>query len=768
MIAKRVPRNKGTSSVARLVRYMVAAQGGLDPKSWARTVDYILDTKEKTPQGERVGSYSVTNCGTDDPAAATVLIEATQTANTRSKTDKTYHLVFSFSSDEQPPLDVLHAIEDELCASIGYADHHRVSAVHTDTDHLHVHVAINKVHPTGLQNIEPYYDKKRLMEACERLEIKYGLQRTNHGLQKDKDHDKTDQIRLAPEQRPEQRDSRFRQYLRESYDLSLAEPPKTETLNGLRKLSGCRMAHSTEGTALLLQGDARSRVEQGGTERVNGLRRARHDHRADVGDERKIKASTVDIEVQSGLETLTGYVAREVAPLLRKAMSWKEIHSKAAEHGLEVNRRGAGLVIGDPGLSLWTKASTCGRDLSFKALTDRLGSFEPSRQHKEQAAKSYTPRPCQENPASASLFARYRHERQENIMARRGGLAQMKRDDERFKAQLQQWRNTQRMMLKVSARGATRKVMQSIIKRQADASRVAYRKVMDERRHMLFVQTSMPAWADWLIVQAEKGEPDALAVLRSREKRERRWHGDLLTAALADKAKTVVMESLNPQARKDGTMVYRIVDGGIVIDRTTHVQAQKTTTGAALVMLELAAQKFEGHALIVEGTAGFRQVVAQLAGLHDLDIRFADPAMEQARQTAVDMKIMELRWQDAINPGKHPSIDRTKPGKDTASPAGSSGTVEKWIEERNKKRDNISSIDYHRFWTPGDVGKAIYQGRRRMADGTEVLLLKRGCEILVKPSSSYVVVKAAKWKRGRCVQLDAHGRFIGGGNGVEL
>ncbi|MDE1475895.1 TraI/MobA(P) family conjugative relaxase [Xenorhabdus bovienii] len=730
MIAKRVARNKGTSSFARLVRYMVAAHGGLDPNSWARTVDYILDTKEKTMQGERVGSYRVTNCGTDDPAAATVLIEATQAANTRSKTDKTYHLVFSFPTGEHPPLDVLHAIEDELCVSIGYADHHRVSAVHTDTDHLHVHVAINKVHPTGFQNIEPYYDKKRLMEACERLEIKYGLQRTSHGLQKDKDHDQTDQIRLTAEPRPEQRDSRFRQYLRESYDLSLAAPPKTETFNGLRR--------------------------QG------------HGHRADVGDERKIKASTVDIEVQSGLETLTGYVTREVAPLLRKAMSWKEIHSKAAEHGLEVNRRGAGLVIGDPGLSLWTKASTCGRDLSFKALTDRLGAFEPSRQDKERPAKSYTPTPRQDNPASAALFARYRHERQENIMARRDGLAQIKRDNERFKAQLQQWRNTQRMVLKVSARGATRKVMQNIIKRQADASRAAYRKVMDGRRHMLFVQTSMPAWADWLIVQAERGEPDALAVLRSREKRERRWHGDLLTAALADKAKTVVMKSLNPQARKDGTMVYRIVDGGIVIDRTTHVQAQKTTTGAALVMLELAAQKFEGHALIVEGTAGFRQVVAQLAGLHDLDIRFADPAMEQARQTAVDMKNMELRWPAAINPGKHPSIDRTKSGKDTASPAGSSGTVEKWIEERNKKRDNISSIDYHRFWTPGDVGKAIYQGRRRMADGTEVLLLKRGCEILVKPSSSYVVAKAAKWKRGRCVQLDAHGRFIGGGNGVEL
>ncbi|EPF6526302.1 relaxase/mobilization nuclease domain-containing protein, partial [Proteus mirabilis] len=197
-----------------------------------------------TTKGEKVASYRVTNCGTDDPADAAILILATQGANTRSKTEKTYHLVYSFPPGERPDIEVLHAIEDELCEAIGFGDHQRVSAVHIDTDHLHVHVAINKVHPTGLQNIEPYYDKRRLMEACERLELKYDLQRTNHGLE-DKQHEHTrersDRIQLDRGQRPEQRDSRFRRYLRESYDLSFADEPEAKTLNGLRTLSGCRM-----------------------------------------------------------------------------------------------------------------------------------------------------------------------------------------------------------------------------------------------------------------------------------------------------------------------------------------------------------------------------------------------------------------------------------------------------------------------------------------------------------------------------------------------
>lgn len=115
MIAKRIPRRKSSSSPARLIRYMVAAQGGIEPGSWQRTVDYILDNKEATSQGEKVHSYRVTNCGTDDPGDATVQIQATQARNTRSKADKTYHLVFSFPPGEHPPLNILQAIEDELC-----------------------------------------------------------------------------------------------------------------------------------------------------------------------------------------------------------------------------------------------------------------------------------------------------------------------------------------------------------------------------------------------------------------------------------------------------------------------------------------------------------------------------------------------------------------------------------------------------------------------------------------------------------------------------
>lgn len=956
MIAKRAPRDKGTSSPARLVRYMVAAVGDIDPNTWARTADYILDTKQNTIKGEKVESYRVMNCGTDDPAAAAVLIEAIQAANIRSTADKTYHMVYSFPPGEKPSLETLHAIEDELCAAIGYADHQRVSAVHIDTDHLHVHVCINKVHPTGLQNIEPWYDKKRLMETCEKLEIKYGLERTNHGLSQSKQNeildsldlgpetqpelrptrfrqflkeayeleiteppeaktlsglrklsdcyldsaetttqlpaeenqnDRDDSVRLESGQRPAERDARLRRHLRESYDLALTDPPEAKTLNGLRKLSGCGLDGAEKPAPVLLPGDARNDLQQGGENGSDSVRRPRHGDRTATSETGKsgrprVSAKAADIESQSGIETLIGYAAREVAPAMRSASSWQELHDAVAGHGLEVRQRGAGLVIGDPDLGIWAKCSNVGRDLSMKPLTERLGPFEPSKQQAEAKAsrKRYEPKPRRpDNPASSNLFAQYQRERQAAILGRRTGLDTIRRDSALASAQLRHWSQTQRMIVKVAAKGATKRVMYSTIKQQADTARNRNRQTAEARRAALFKQTTTLAWADWLTQQAERGNAEALTVLRDREDRARRWQGDLLTANKADKAKAVVLSKLNPKARKDGSMAYSTVDGGMVIDRKTHVQAQKATTGAALVALELASKHFDGQPLIVEGTDEFRQEVAQLAGMHGFKVRFADPAMEQVRRDTAEHKAMEEAFQaetDGSTGGRHAELvahgkapfehvegnrksyfvtvrdedgeDRTiwgvglqsamarsgaevgdhvrvdhmgsesvtlpdgrtfernnwevdvapkekanvKPGRKPAKPKPSksdmedefmaatgqsrnktgsrtakkpekpvppSPAVEKWIKSRNEKRDKISSINYHRPWQPTDAGTATYQGRRRMEDGSEVLLLKRGDELLVKPSTANVVAKASGWKIGREVELDTRGRF---------
>lgn len=300
------------------------------------------------------------------------------------------------------------------------------------------------------------------------------------------------------------------------------------------------------------------------------MRRPGHGDRAATGEaggsgRTRVGGKAADIEAQSGIETLTGYAAREVAPAMRSALSWQELHDAAAEHGLQVRQRGAGLVIGDPDLDLWAKCSNVGRDLSSKALTDRLGPFQPSQQAEAKAARRrYEPKPRRpDRPGTSALFAQYQRERQAAIVGRRHGFDAIRRDSALASAQLATGSRRSECWSRWLRRAAKR-VMMATIKQQADATRNANRQNANAKREALFKQTAMPSWADWLTQQAERGNAEALAVLRDREERQRKWQGDLLTANRADKAKAVVLDKLKPKARKDGTMAcqhYRRRDG---------------------------------------------------------------------------------------------------------------------------------------------------------------------------------------------------------------
>ena len=149
----------------------------LGKSDFAGLANYITDAQSKD---HRLGQVLPTNCAAATLPAAIDEVLATQHINTRAKSDKTYHLIVSFRVGEQPSADTLKAIEERICAGLGYGEHQRVSAVHNDTDNLHVHIAINKIHPTRHTIHEPYYPHRTLAELCEVLERNYNLERDNH------------------------------------------------------------------------------------------------------------------------------------------------------------------------------------------------------------------------------------------------------------------------------------------------------------------------------------------------------------------------------------------------------------------------------------------------------------------------------------------------------------------------------------------------------------------------------------------------------------
>ena len=125
MIAKHIPINSVRKS------------------SFSGLVNYILDPQNKS---ERIGLVRVANCYSDRPDCMIAEVLNTQQMNKRATSDKTYHLVVSFRDGELSE-DIMKKVEDELCDGLGFGEHQRLSVVHKDTDHLHIHIAISKIHP---------------------------------------------------------------------------------------------------------------------------------------------------------------------------------------------------------------------------------------------------------------------------------------------------------------------------------------------------------------------------------------------------------------------------------------------------------------------------------------------------------------------------------------------------------------------------------------------------------------------------------------------
>jgi hypothetical protein len=163
VIARSIPKRQSqASNFAALVRYICNAHG-----------------KE-----ERVGVMRITNSPAETPAQLAVSVVRTQLLNDRARSDKTYHLLLSFPPGEQPSAEALAQIEQRMCDALGFGEHQRISAVHHDTDALHIHVAINKIHPTRLTLHDPSFAYRTMGRVCGTLEVEFGLTATNHDPKK--------------------------------------------------------------------------------------------------------------------------------------------------------------------------------------------------------------------------------------------------------------------------------------------------------------------------------------------------------------------------------------------------------------------------------------------------------------------------------------------------------------------------------------------------------------------------------------------------------
>ena len=114
--------------------------------------------------------------GKDELELACKLVDAVQAQNTRAGSKRTYHLVISLDPrDRRLERRELQQVVERLVDTLGFSKHQYIAVRHNDTDHEHIHVAINKIHPETFRIHSPAWDHQKLFTGARALERELGL-----------------------------------------------------------------------------------------------------------------------------------------------------------------------------------------------------------------------------------------------------------------------------------------------------------------------------------------------------------------------------------------------------------------------------------------------------------------------------------------------------------------------------------------------------------------------------------------------------------------
>lgn len=90
--------------------------------------------------------------------------------------DPIRHDVITFKEGESPTVKQLEEIIDLYLKEMGLEGHQCFYGLHSDTDNMHVHIQVNRVHPETLKavKIDRGFDKEALQRVCARIEHAQG------------------------------------------------------------------------------------------------------------------------------------------------------------------------------------------------------------------------------------------------------------------------------------------------------------------------------------------------------------------------------------------------------------------------------------------------------------------------------------------------------------------------------------------------------------------------------------------------------------------
>lgn len=171
-----VPNIKGGSSFRGAGKYY------LHDKAAAK--DLPNDLKPKTD--DRVAFMDTRNCVNDDPHLAIDEMWATARAQNdlkrahglalggRKCTDPVKTISLSWHPSENPSAEQMIEAADSYLAKMGWSEHQAVYVGHNDTEHAHIHIILNRVHPDTGRVLDDRKDYRRAQEWALEYEKEHG------------------------------------------------------------------------------------------------------------------------------------------------------------------------------------------------------------------------------------------------------------------------------------------------------------------------------------------------------------------------------------------------------------------------------------------------------------------------------------------------------------------------------------------------------------------------------------------------------------------
>ena len=139
-------------------------------------LNYTTQQQDRRSNVEKC--IAVRTHGVLDISTATVEMNAVAAQNTRCKAPA-FHFILTWPEHEYPSPDAIFDAAEHAIKTLKLAEHQYVLAVHIDTDNIHCHIAVNRIHPKTFKSRNIEWAKKTLHLAARQSEIKHGWTNDN-------------------------------------------------------------------------------------------------------------------------------------------------------------------------------------------------------------------------------------------------------------------------------------------------------------------------------------------------------------------------------------------------------------------------------------------------------------------------------------------------------------------------------------------------------------------------------------------------------------